>query len=115
MLAIAHDFRVMRSDRGYLCFPEVDIHIPFTPGMAAMIMAKVPPQTAMASMTTGRRFGGEDARAYHLVDATADEVSLVDAAVAAVTPLVGKDAATLANIKATMFADVLAAFAKSSS
>ena len=32
MLGIAHDFRVMRADRGYYCFPEVDIHIPFTPG-----------------------------------------------------------------------------------
>jgi enoyl-CoA hydratase/carnithine racemase len=29
MLAIAHDFRVMRVDRGYYCFPEVDIRIPF--------------------------------------------------------------------------------------
>ena len=34
MLALAHDFRAMRADRGYFCFPEVDIHIPFTPGMA---------------------------------------------------------------------------------
>ncbi|HEY9394028.1 MAG TPA: enoyl-CoA hydratase-related protein, partial [Nocardioides sp.] len=33
MLAMAHDYRVMREDRGYFCFPEVDIHIPFTVGM----------------------------------------------------------------------------------
>ena len=32
MLGVAHDFRVMRADRGYYCFPEVDIRIPFTPG-----------------------------------------------------------------------------------
>lgn len=31
MLAMAHDWRIMRSDRGYFCFPEVDIRIPFTP------------------------------------------------------------------------------------
>ncbi|MCG2942458.1 enoyl-CoA hydratase/isomerase family protein, partial [Escherichia coli] len=40
MLAMAHDYRVMRDDRGYFCFPEVDINIPFTPGMAALIQAK---------------------------------------------------------------------------
>src|SRR3954454_3936178 len=46
MLAMAHDFRVMREDRGYFCFPEVDIHIPFTPGMAGLIQGKLHPQTA---------------------------------------------------------------------
>ncbi len=37
MLAFAHDWRVMRGDRGYLCLPEVDIRIPFTPGMTALL------------------------------------------------------------------------------
>ena len=63
MLATAHDFRVMRTDRGYFCFPEADIRIPFTPGMAALIQAKLTAQAAVASMTTGRRFGGPDAQA----------------------------------------------------
>src|SRR6476661_3784652 len=58
MLGIAHDFRVMRADRGYYCFPEVDIHIPFTPGMAALIQAKLTPAAAVEAMTTGRRVGG---------------------------------------------------------
>ena len=68
MLALAHDFRVMRSDRGFFCFPEVDIRIPFTPGMAALIQAKLTPQAAVASMTTGRRFGGVDAAGLGIVD-----------------------------------------------
>jgi enoyl-CoA hydratase/carnithine racemase len=115
MLAMAHDFRVMRSDRGYLCFPEVDIRIPFTPGMAALIQVKVPATTAVASMTTGRRYGGEDARAVGLVDVTADEAGLVDAAVAAMTPLVGKDKETLGTIKSTMFAAAVAALGEQAS
>lgn len=44
MLAIAHDVRVMRADRGYFCFPEADIRIPFTKGMAALIQAKLTPK-----------------------------------------------------------------------
>ena len=109
MLAVAHDFRVMRADRGFLCFPEVDIRIPFTPGMSSLILAKTTPQTAVAAMTTGRRYGGADALASGLVDAVADEASLLDAAIAAVKPLVGKDAATLGTIKQTMYADTAAA------
>ncbi len=59
MLAMAHDVRVMRADRGFFCFPEVDIRIPFADGMAALIQAKLTPRAAVASMTTGRRFGGK--------------------------------------------------------
>ena len=103
MLAVAHDFRVMRSDRGYFCFPEVDIRIPFTPGMAALIQAKLTPQAAVASMTTGRRFGGEDAGSLGIVDAIAGEGAVATAAVDLLRPLNGKDQGTLGAIKQTMF------------
>ena len=103
MLAIAHDFRVMRDDRGFFCFPEVDIRIPFTPGMAALIQAKLTPQAAVASMTTGRRFGGIDAQAHGLVDATASEGAVTTAATALLRPLGGKDSGTLGAIKQVMF------------
>lgn len=103
MLAIAHDFRVMRDDRGFFCFPEVDIRIPFTPGMAALIQAKLTPQAAVASMTTGRRFGGVDAKAYGLVDATAPEGGVTTAATDLLRPLGGKDSGTLGAIKQGMF------------
>lgn len=103
MLALAHDFRVMRADRGYFCFPEADIRIPFTEGMAALIQAKLTPQAAVASMTTGRRFGGTEAQAHGLVDATAPEGAVTDAAVELLRPLDGKDPGTLGAIKQTMF------------
>ncbi|TXI65797.1 enoyl-CoA hydratase-related protein [Mycolicibacterium mageritense] len=103
MLAIAHDFRVMRADRGYFCFPEVDIRIPFTPGMAALIQAKLTPQAAVASMTTGRRFGGPDAAAHGIVDQTAAEGGVTAAATDLLRPLGGKDSGTLGAIKQVMF------------
>lgn len=112
MLATAHDFRVMRTDRGYFCFPEADIRIPFTPGMAALIQAKLTPQAAVASMTTGRRFGGPDARAYGIVDAVATEDAITADALELLRPLAGKDPGTLGAIKTTMFgtaADALTA------
>ena len=113
MLAMAHDFRVMRADRGYLCFPEVDIRIPFTPGMSALIQAKTTPRTAIEAMTTGRRYGGADAATAGLVDGAVAEDVLVETATQVVAPLVGKDAATLGTIKSTMFAAVAAALTAS--
>ena len=109
MLGIAHDFRVMRADRGYYCFPEVDIHIPFTPGMAALIQAKLTPAAALEAMTTGRRYGGPAAEAIGLVTATAPEDKVTATAMDLVAGLKGKDPGTLKAIKSTMFSGVIAA------
>jgi len=108
MFALAHDFRVMRADRGYFCLPEVDIRIPFTPGMAALIQAKLTPKAAIASMTTGRRFGGVDAQALDIVDATAEQDAVTATALALLAPLGGKDPGTLGAIKNTMFGAAVA-------
>lgn len=109
MIAMSHDFRLMREDRGYFCFPEVDINIPFTPGMAALIQAKVSPQTAVASMTTGHRYGGPQAAEAGLVDGVAAEDQLLAAATERLTPLLGKTPDTVRAIKTTMFTDVVEA------
>jgi enoyl-CoA hydratase/carnithine racemase len=103
MLAIAHDFRAMRTDRGYFCFPEVDIRIPFTPGMAALIQSKLTPRAAIASMTTGRRFSGPDAEQFGIVDVSCPEDAVTDTAVDMLRPLQGKDPGTLGAIKQSMF------------
>lgn len=105
MLAMAHDWRVMREDRGFFCFPEVDIQIPFTPGMASLIQHKVTRRTAVDAMTTGYRYPGGEALAAGLVDGTASEAELLGAAAARVAALQGKHADTLGKIKAEMFAD----------
>ncbi len=114
MLAMAHDFRVMRADRGYFCFPEADINIPFTPGMAALIQGKLTPAAAIASMTTGRRFAGPAARELGLVDDVADEAGLLEQASGLVRELAGKDRGTIGAIKGTMFAPAVAALRQAS-
>ena len=107
MIAIAHDFRVMRADRGFFCFPEVDIQIPFTPGMAALIQSRLSKKSAHEAMTTGRRYGGTDAFGAGIVDAVAGEGEVLDAALALARPLAGKPGATLGTIKSRMYAEAL--------
>jgi len=114
MLALAHDFRVMRADRGFFCLPEVDIHIPFTPGMSALIQARLAPQVAHEAMTTGRRYGGTDAAAAGIVDATAAEGAVLDAAVERAAAMAGKASPTLGTIKSRMYAPALAALREAS-
>jgi len=109
MLALAHDFRVMRADRGFFCLPEVDIQIPFTPGMSALIQAKLTPSVALEAMTTGRRYGGADAKAAAIVDATAPEDGVLSAAIEIARPLTSKPGATLGMIKSRMYPTALTA------
>jgi enoyl-CoA hydratase/carnithine racemase len=109
MLALACDLRVMRADRGFLCLPEVDLGLPFTPGMTALLQARMTPAVATAAMVLGRRFGGEDALAAGLVDAVAPETEVVSAAVALAEPAAAKPREAVRMIKQGLHADTLRA------
>jgi enoyl-CoA hydratase/carnithine racemase len=109
MLVLAHDERVMRADRGFFCLPEVDIGIPFSPGMSALIAARLTPQTAHEAMTTGRRYGGEEAAAAGIVDAAVAEADVLPRALARAAALADKSRATLQTIKQRLYHDALTA------
>jgi enoyl-CoA hydratase/carnithine racemase len=109
MLTLAHDFRVMRADRGFWCLPEVDIGLPFSPGMSALVQARLTPQAAHEAMVTGRRYGGTDALAAGLVDAAVAEDAVRDTALELARGLTGKAGDTLGTIKTRMYAPALAA------
>ncbi|MGW7042133.1 enoyl-CoA hydratase-related protein [Streptomyces avermitilis] len=109
MFSLAHDFRVMRADRGFWCLPEADINIPFTPGMSALIQGRLAPQTAHEAMTTARRYGGHDAAAAAIVDHAVAEDAVRSTAVEIASAQVNKAGDTLATIKSRMYAPVLTA------
>jgi enoyl-CoA hydratase/carnithine racemase len=108
MLALAHDFRIMRQDRGFFCLPEADIQIPFTPAMDAVIRCKLPIVTAHEAMVTGRRYGAEQARDAQIVHGSAAEAEVLPSALALAKTYAGKHIATLTTIKRTMYKDTLA-------
>ena len=112
MLALAHDVRVMRADRGFFCLPEIDIHIPFTPGMGGLIQARLAPQVAHEAMTTGRRYGGADALAAGIVEAAVALDEVLPTALERARALADKHGPTLAAIKTQMYGPALAALAQ---
>ncbi|WP_190264290.1 enoyl-CoA hydratase/isomerase family protein [Glutamicibacter nicotianae] len=109
LLAMAHDYRVMRTERGFFCFPEVNIGIAFTEGMAAMVQSKLSPAQARDAMLTGRRFDGEQAVATGLVDEAVPVEQLVERAVQLVTAHVPAHPQTLGAVKDIMYAGTASA------
>lgn len=109
LLAMAHDYRVMRTERGFFCFPEVNIGIAFTPGMAALVQSKLSAAQARDAMLTGRRFDGDQAAAAGLVDEAVALDQLVDRAVQLACAYVPAHPDTLGTIKEIMYAGVASA------
>ena len=107
MLAICHDHRVMREDRGYWCLPEVDLGMPFTEGMNALIPARIPPMTAHEAMVTGRRYSGADAVAAGIVNEVAPEEQVLPRAVEVARSLASKAGPNLAGIRSHLHAHVI--------
>lgn len=109
MLALAHDFRVMRADRGFFCLPEVDLGmgVPLNRGMYAVIGARLSQKVFHEVLITGRRYGGTDAAAQEIVQVAVPEQEVLPRAIEMVRGLAGKDRATMAALKRGLFRDAL--------
>ncbi|KAA9155041.1 enoyl-CoA hydratase/isomerase family protein [Amycolatopsis acidicola] len=109
MLSLAHDFRVMRADRGFWCLPESEINIPFTPGMSALIQSRLTPRVAHEAMTTARRYGGQDAAAAGIVDQATEENAVRATALELAKTHAAKAGPALGTIKTRMYPEALKA------
>jgi enoyl-CoA hydratase/carnithine racemase len=111
-LLAAHDYRLMRADRGFFCMPEIDLRAPLHPGMTALLAARLPGQTVHEVLATGRRYGGLDARAAGIVEQALPEAELLPRALAIAAPLAAKAHPVMKRIKADLYPHVLAAMAQ---
>jgi enoyl-CoA hydratase/carnithine racemase len=103
MFATAHDFVVMREDRGYWCVPEVDLGLPLTTAMFGVLAAKLPPATLHEAIVTGRRYNAADAVSAGIVHHTATEDAVVDTAVAVAGALAAKNRTVIAEHKRLLY------------
>jgi Delta3-Delta2-enoyl-CoA isomerase len=102
ILASGFDFRLMRDDKGWFCFPEVDIKIPFTPIMHE-IVDLLPNKRALRDLLlTGKRIGGTEAAQLGIVDAAYPEETLFDKAMEIARAMAQKDRSTYGAIKKGM-------------
>lgn len=107
MLALAFDQAVMRADRGYFCLPEADLGLPFTPGMNALISARLSPPVAHEAMVLARRYGAPDALEAGIVAEIAPEAEVLERAIDRATALAGKPRPALAAIKRALYRQAL--------
>ena len=107
MLALAHDRRVMRPDRGWFCLPEIDLGMQFHPFMLALIRQRLPAPVVEEAILSGRRYDGPAAVEAGIVHGAVALDDLVDAASAAVDPLTGKPPAIAVALKRDLHAPVL--------
>jgi len=81
MLAMACDFRFMKADRGFFCFPEVDINIPFLPSMLEIIRKAIPGYALEEFILSGRKIPAAELAEHHvIIEACTDEEEMLKTA-----------------------------------
>ena len=109
IMSCAFDFRFMRSDRGFFCFPEVDLGIPFLPGMIALITKAIPQYKVEELHYTGKRATAEECEAHHIVTKACHIDDLMDEAVSFAKGL-NKRREIIAEMKKRMYKDIVHVF-----
>jgi enoyl-CoA hydratase/carnithine racemase len=83
LMSLACDFRFMRSDRGYMCLPEVDLGIMFTPSMLEWVKRSMPYHLVQKMIYTGMKVSAAELEKYNvIVKACADTESTLKEAIA---------------------------------
>ena len=107
MLALAHDWRVMREDRGFFCLPELDLGMPLPVGMRSLIKEKMDPQVFRDSILTAARYAANDCARLGIVDESAAEADVLPISIERMRPLAGKSRDAFKALKRGMYAELL--------
>ena len=108
-LSLAHDYRVMRTERGYFCMPEIDMKAPLHPGMTAIIQARLPHQSAHEVIVTGTRYSAELELDRRIVDHAVPEADVVPRSVELAAGYAGKADPAMTVLKRGMYPGTLEA------
>jgi enoyl-CoA hydratase/carnithine racemase len=81
MIALCHDVRVMRGDRGFLCANEVELGLAIPEPELALFRHKVPMNAFYETVMLARRWSGPDALANGIVQHLADAEEVLPKAI----------------------------------
>jgi enoyl-CoA hydratase/carnithine racemase len=109
IMSCAFDFRFMRSDRGFFCFPEVDLGIPFLPSMLALITKAIPQYKVEELHYTGKRATAEECEAHHIITKACHIDDLMEEAVSFAKGL-NKRREIITEMKKRMYKNIVHAF-----
>lgn len=79
LLTLAHDYRIMNSERGYWSMPPANLGLHFN-GMGNLPRTKLTPQVARKILLEAHKFTGKEALADGIVDAIAPPEQMFDKA-----------------------------------
>lgn len=109
MLAQCMDLRIMRADRGWLRLPEVELGLPFTSVMNALLQARLPQPARHRLMVLGTPIGGAQAAGWGVVDqAVEGESGALAAALEQAEALARFRGPVISTIRTTLYPDLLA-------
>ena len=106
-LASVMDFRLMRADRGWFAFTEIDVKIPPSPKLYLMADLLPNKQAVRELLLTGRRVGGDEAQKLGLVDESHQQEKLLPSAMEFAQRLAQKDLETYRKIKHLLKRDLV--------
>ena len=98
-LASVMDFRLMRADRGWFAFTEIDVQIAPSPKLYLMADLLPNKKAVRELMLTGKKVGGDEAQKLGLVDESHLQEKLMPRAMEFAHQLSQKDLKTYRKIK----------------
>lgn len=105
IMACAFDYRYMRNDRGWFCFPEVDIKIPFTPYLNSVVLKAIPIHKVNEMQLTAERLTADDCKQYNIVKEVCTLEEMVPKIVETAKAL-NKDRTMIKTMKDYLFTDI---------
>ncbi|KAJ5558579.1 hypothetical protein N7535_008795 [Penicillium sp. DV-2018c] len=110
VLTLAHDYRIMNSERGFWSMPPVNLGLHFD-GMGSLLRAKLTPKVARKVLLEAHKFTGKEALADGIVDAIATPQEMRPAALALADKVKGKARmGVYALLRSELYGEALRAF-----